>query len=149
MFMRCTNDLFPVGRLRDQIDRVFGDLAEDFGVVSNFGRVADRGVPALNVWEDGDALYVEAEVAGLTLDDVELLVQDNELTLQGTRAADEPSQATCHRRERGTGVFRRVLRLPVEIDASKVEATLRDGVLTIKLPKAEAARPRQIEVKAV
>ena len=95
MFMRCTNDLFPAGRLRDQIDRVFGDLAEDFGAIGPFGWAADRGVPALNVWEDGDALYVEAEVAGLTLDDVELLVQDNELTLQGTRAAVEPSESVA------------------------------------------------------
>ncbi len=74
---------------------------------------------------------------------------DNELTIKGERAPDERQEASFHRRERGHGKFERVLTLPVDIDEGKVEARLRDGVLTVTLPKSEAVKPRKIKVKTV
>ena len=72
----------------------------------------------------------------------------DELTLKGRREPEDGQQATYHRRERGTGSFTRVLTLPIEVDADKVEASLAQGVLTIRLPKAESAKARKIQVKA-
>jgi HSP20 family protein len=71
----------------------------------------------------------------------------DELTIKGHRKPMAGEKLTYHRQERGTGEFTRLLTLPVEIDADTVEAVLQDGVLTITLPKEEAAKPRQIEVK--
>lgn len=105
--------------------------------------------PALNLWEDGDNLVVEAELPGLRLSDIEVLVIGNELTIKGERKAEKREEVSYHRQERGTGVFNRLVRLPVMIDAGKVEASFKDGVLTVRLPKAEAAKPRRIEVKSV
>jgi HSP20 family protein len=107
-----------------------------------------RSFPAINVWEDGERLFAEAEVPGLSMEDMEIYVVGNELTIKGHRKTPEDGRRAFHRRERGTGEFSRVLTLPVEVNAEKVEATLKDGVLTVTMPKAESARPRKISIKA-
>jgi HSP20 family protein len=107
-----------------------------------------RGFPAVNVWEDAECLYAEAELPGITTDDIEVHVQGDELSIKGSRKAVYDDESVYHRRERGTGDFARYLTLPVEINASKVDATLNNGVLLVTLPKAASARPRQIAVKA-
>jgi len=107
-----------------------------------------RGFPAVNIWEDANCLYAEAEVPGMSMDNMEVFVEGDELTLKGHRDTLDAREYTYHRRERGTGEFSRTLRLPVEIDADKVEATISSGVLTVKLPKAEAAKARKIKVTA-
>jgi len=107
-----------------------------------------RGFPALNIWEDANCLYAEAEVPGLNMQNIEVFVEGDELTLKGRRDTLDAREYTYHRRERGTGEFSRTLRLPVEINADQVEATISNGVLTIKLPKAEAAKARKIKVTA-
>lgn len=135
----------PFGRLRGEMDRLFDNILEN---VPAFALPGTRSFPAVNVWEDNEQLYAEAEIPGLKLDDLDVSVLGDELTIKGCRCGAEEEGVTFHRRERGTGDFCRVLRLPVEIDAEKVEATLRDGVLTIKLPKSAASLPRRIEVKA-
>lgn len=104
--------------------------------------------PALNIWEVGDALHAEAEIPGVSQDDLEVYAVGNELTIKGTRKPREGEGLTYHRRERGTGEFTRVITLPIDVDAEKVEATLKDGVLTVRLPKAEEAKPKKISVKA-
>ena len=105
--------------------------------------------PALNVWEDGDKLIAEAEVPGLRLEEIELLALGTELTIKGRRPDVREANMAMHRQERGAGEFARTVTLPVEIESSKVEATLRDGILTIILPKAEPAKARKIPVKAL
>jgi HSP20 family protein len=102
--------------------------------------------PALNAWEAGDALRVELEVPGVKQEQLDISVVGNELTIKVERTPAVPEGATYHRQERPVGAFTRVLRLPVEVDAGRVEAELRHGVLTITLPKAETARPRKIQV---
>jgi HSP20 family protein len=107
-----------------------------------------RGFPAVNLWEDAGFMYVEAEVPGLDMKDLEITVAGDELTVKGHRETLDAREYTYHRRERGTGEFARTLRLPVEINADQVEATLVDGVLRIKAAKAEAAKARKIKVTA-
>jgi HSP20 family protein len=103
--------------------------------------------PALNVWSEGDTLHVEAELPGVPLEALEITVQGDELVLAGERRAPDEGGVTEHRRERAAGRFSRLVRLPVEVDAQAVQARLRDGVLTITLPRSVASRPRRIEVK--
>lgn len=144
----------PAYRLRGEMDRLFDEVFGDY-----FGRdwltgewpfrLAGGTMPALNLWEDEANLYAELEVPGLKMEDLELTVTGNELTIRGEREAFEQEGVTQHRREREVGHFSRVIRLPVDVDADKVEATLKHGVLTITLPKAQSARPRKIEVKAL
>lgn len=138
------NGMHAVHRLRDEVDRVFGNVLRELpGFVA-----AQAGVfPPLNVWEDKENVYAEAELPGLKLDDLEVFVKGAELTLGGERKEEAAEGAGYHRRERGMGRFSRTVRLPVEVNADKVEATLSNGVLNLKLPKSEAARPRKIEVK--
>ena len=132
-----------MNRLRDEMDRVFGR----YGVGNGPGQRTPV-TPAFNLWRDEDNLYCEAELPGLNLDDLEIYASGgNQLTVKGKREAPSLDEATWHRRERGQGGFARVIALPEEIDADKVEAEFRHGVLCVKLPKSEAAKPRRIEVK--
>jgi HSP20 family protein len=103
--------------------------------------------PLVNVREEDDVFHVEAEVPGLAPGRVEVSVRNGtELTIEGDRpSADAPG--FWHRRERGTGSFRRVLTLPAPVDPERVEARLEHGVLRLTLPKAEEARPRRINVQ--
>ena len=132
--------------LRRQIDRVFEQVMEP-GVGSPLGI---RAFPALNVWEDNDCVHVEAELPGVAMEDIEINVVGGELAIKGARrpSGGGNGNRTYHRQERAVGEFSRFLTLPDAIDAEKVEAVLKNGVLTIKLPKAEAAKPRRIQVNA-
>jgi HSP20 family protein len=133
-----------VGRLlRRDLDRLFGDY---FGELEKW-RPERGATPAVNLWEDETSIYAEAEVPGLRMEDLALHVIGNELVMKGERKPEDRAGVAYHRQERGTGQFTRVIRLPTEVDASKVQATLKEGVLKVTLPKAEAARPRKIEVK--
>jgi HSP20 family protein len=131
----------PLSELRREFDRLF----EDF---SGFGEMGvARPYPPLNIWEDEDKLYAQAELPGFRMNDLEILVVGAELTIKGRRDVDEQKDWTYHRRERVSGEFARYVTLPVEVDADNVEATLKDGVLTITMPKSRAARARKITVK--
>jgi HSP20 family protein len=83
------------------------------------------------------------------MEDLEVLVTGDELTLKGERREVKLEGASYHRHERGVGTFSRTVRLPIAIDSNKVQARLQEGVLTVTLPKSEASRPRKIEVKSV
>jgi HSP20 family protein len=132
-----------VDELRRDLDRLFN--AFDAGLPRRaFARAT--GYPAMNIWDAGDRLCVEAELPGVNKDDLEILAVGNELTIKGKRGPVE-GQWTYHRHERGVGEFARSITLPSEVDAGRVEAVMNDGVLRIHLPKAEAAKPRQITVK--
>jgi HSP20 family protein len=133
-----------MNRLRDEMDRLVGRLG-----VGSRRLFAPRAYPALNMWEDDCCLHVEAELAGLELDDLEIFVNgDNQLTVQGERKEPSCREGAWHRREREFGKFSRMIELPSYVASNKVEATLKNGVLTVTLPKREEAKPRRIEVKA-
>ena len=142
MLTRMANSYSPLARLQNDMNRLFEGFFEDMPAQRPYG----AAYPALNTWEDGDSAYVEAELPGLTMDDVEVLVLGNELTINGERKIAGRDGARYHRRERGQGRFSRSLALPWEIDADKVEARLHDGVLTVRLPKAESAKPKKVKV---
>ncbi len=131
-------------RLQGEMGRLFEDVG--VGLPRNVALVA---FPPVNVWEDSDFFHVEVEVPGLAQDQVHVSVTNkNQLTIQGERLPEEASKGRWHRRERGFGRFQRVLKLPLPVDADRVEAKLEDGLLHLTLPKAEEARPRRIAVKA-
>ncbi len=119
------------------------------GITRGFTRGAGAGVfPLMNLTEDSDAYYLRAELPGIKPGEIELSVTGDSVSISGERKiAEEASDAKYHRRERESGKFSRVLNLPGPVDVEKVEASNVDGVLTIKLPKSEAAKPRQITIK--
>jgi HSP20 family protein len=130
-----------MNRLRDEMDRAFGRYT---------GRrfpLAPTAYPLVNVWEDDERLYVEAELPGLEMSDLEIYVQGDQLTIKGQRPERRSENATCHRQERSFSQFARTLDLPVRVNPDKVEAEFKNGVLTVKLPKGDEARARRIEVK--
>ena len=131
--------------LRRGVDDVFNNVMAAWPFE---GRSQARRYPALNIWEDDDKLYAEAEVPGLSMEQIEVLVVGDELTIKGHRKEHDGQSQSYHRRERGTGEFSRTIVLPFPVNQDKVEATLRDGVLTLTMPKAESARPRKITVKS-
>ena len=140
--------IFALGRLKNELDRLFTGVFDAPWSAALPGLVSEAGYPAINVWEDEASFHAEVEVPGMKLEELEILVVGNQLTVKGERATDVPEGATAHRSERVRGAFSRVVRLPIEVDADKVEAHLTDGVLLVKLPKAEAAKPRKIKVLA-
>jgi HSP20 family protein len=105
--------------------------------------------PALNIWENAEALHLEAELPGLDLKDLEIYVTGgNQLTIKGQRKPVVPEKGVWHRQERGYGTFLRTVTLPFMVNSDKVEARLENGVLQINLAKHESAKPRKIPIKA-
>jgi HSP20 family protein len=114
-----------------------------------FGGTAAGVFPMMNVTEDKDNYYVRAELPGIKADELAIDITANTFSITGERKlAVESEKAQYHRREREAGTFNRIVTLPAEIDAEKVEARCTDGVLTVILPKAEAAKPKRIAVKS-
>lgn len=144
--LRRINESLPFPGLRDELDRTFGELFDTVAGFAPVGPLGRRAFPAVNIWEDEKNLYAEAEVPGLAMSDIEVSVLGNELTIRGERKGTEREGVSFHRRERGLGAFSRVLHLPFDVDADRVSAALRDGVLTVTLPKAPSLLPRKIKV---
>ena len=111
MQTRWGNGLHSIDRLRGEMDRLFEGVAE--GLAPWTGLMGGGVFPALNVWEDDRNLYVEAELPGLKMEDLELMVSGGELTIKGERKDKSEGDMTYHRRERGVGPFTRVIRLPI------------------------------------
>ena len=127
---------------RRQMDRLYEGL-------SGASRTAGAGVfPLINVTEDKDAYRIRAELPGIKADELDITITGKSLAIADERKiAEETDGARYHRREREAGSFRRMVSLPGPVDAAKVEATCDSGILTVVLPKAEEAKPRQIAVK--
>ncbi len=144
----------------------FGGLRHEMRQMRRFQRAMDRlfggwgaglpewparavSYPPVNLWEDDDFVYAEAELPGLKLPDLEITVTgDNQLTLKGKREPAVPEKVEWHRQERGFGSFERTIELPVGVDAGTVEARLENRVLTVKMAKNPAAKPKKVPVKA-
>jgi HSP20 family protein len=132
-----------VQRLRDQMEQVFNALN------NRAGRAGAGVYPLLNLAEDDDNLYVTAEMPGVSPADLEISVHNDDLLIRGERKIPDAAQnVNFHRREREAGIFRRVVSLPVKVDADKVDAAFKNGVLKITLPKAAEAKPKQITIRA-
>jgi HSP20 family protein len=134
-----------LNRFRDEMDRLF----EAYGLENGGWPGLTVAYPAVNVWQDGDNLYAEAELPGLDLEDLEIYVTGgNQLIVKGERKQPEFEKGVWHRQERGFGSFTRSITLPMHVDADRIEARFSNGVLTVTLPKTEAAKPRRIAVKS-
>ena len=132
----AANDL---GRLRDEVNRLF----------SGFTPNAPSEALTVNLFATQDELVLTTEVPGVMPEDVRVSVLDNTLTLQVTRPAEAAEKGwTYHRREREWGDFVRTVQLPFRVNADGVDARLDKGVLRVKLPRAEADKPRRIQVSA-
>jgi HSP20 family protein len=129
--------------MKQHMERIFGD------VVGRYSREPRAGVfPLTNITEGKDHYYVRAELAGIKAQDLEITITGDNLAIAGERKIPaEKESAKYHRREREAGKFSRIITLPGQINTDKVEASCVDGILTVILPKAESARPRQISVK--
>lgn len=112
-------------------------------------RPSSSGVfPPINVTQDAERFYVRAELPGVVASELSISALRNRLSISGKREiAREHERASYHRRERPEGTFNRTLTLPMPVDADRIEARYADGILTLTLPKAEDAKPRQIVVK--
>ena len=128
--------------MRRQFDR-FMNLYSDTS-----RRPSGAGVyPQLNVTEDADKFYLRAELPGVKSDELDIQATGKNIAVTGERKIHaENENARYHRREREAGKFSRVLAMPSDIDADRIEAKLENGILTVIVPKAAAAKPRQIKV---
>jgi len=131
--------------LQDEINRLFDGMR-----VPEPRGLFDRAFsPAVDVVEHGDSFEVICDVPGVELKDIETSITANVLTIKGERKeAGGQADNDTYRSDRRLGMFQRTLQLPLPVNASQVEAVLKDGVLRIKLPKQEELKPRQITVKA-
>jgi len=125
-------------QLHREFERLFGEVERSAPLAS--------GAPTFE--DDGSNFVLRADVPGLAESDLQISVAGNTVTLRGERKVQVPEGYSTHRRERSAVSFAKSYQLPARVDAEKVTATLKHGVLTLSLPKVADARPRQITVKA-
>ena len=151
MLLRRIN--YPINNLRstfEDLERMRSDMARLFDQTTGRPlRAAAAGVfPLINLTEDKDNYFVRAELPGLKAEELNIAVTDRNLTISGERKIpSEGDTVKYHRREREAGIFNRIIALPGDLEVDNVEAGLVDGVLTVTIPKAEVAKPKQITVK--
>ena len=137
------NPLTQLEQVRRDMARISGAL---FGTPES--RIVSSGVfPAVNIFEDKDNFFVRAELPGIQSQDLDLQVTGRNLSITGERKIENQGEnVKYHRRERDAGKFSRIIGLPSEINADKINAKIVNGMLTITLPKSEAAKPKQIAI---
>jgi len=135
-----------LANLREEIDRLFESPLSE--MTQNSHQFLSGWMPAVDLSEDKDTLYLKAELPGMNKEDVEISIHEGVLTISGERKQDPKfDKAEVYRSERFLGRFQRTLTLPTWINAEKVKATYNDGLLYVHLPKAEESKPKHIEVK--
>lgn len=140
-----TNPFAELDRMRRQMDALSGMFYR--GMPEQ--RAQSAGVfPLLNLTESQNNYYIRAELPGMKAEDLGIQIVDKTLTISGERKiSEEGEKIRYHRRERDAGKFSRAISLPGDIDNSKIEARMQDGLLMVTVPKAEAAKPRQITIR--
>ena len=131
-------------RMRRQMDWLSSGLSR-----GQFREPTAGVFPLMNVTEDKENYYVRAELPGFKAGDLDISVTGEALSISGERKLPgEDEKAQYHRREREAGKFSRIISLPTQMDTKRVEAQCTDGILTVTMPKSEAAKPKQISIKA-
>ena len=129
--------------IRDEINRLFESPLENGN-----SDVFNTWAPALDLYEDNDQLIVRAELPGMKKEDIDISLNENVLTVSGERKNEKKYEhGKTSREERFFGRFTRSLALPMQVDGNRVKAGYKDGLLTVTLPKAEEAKPRQIQIQ--
>lgn len=129
--------------LQDEMTRLFAGIAPLPSEDSVFG----AWQPKVDIFEDEDALVLEADMPGVKREDLELTIENNVISLSGERKMEERKESeNYHRVERSYGSFTRSFTLPRTVDTEKVKAEFKDGVLTVSLPKREETKARKINV---
>lgn len=133
---------------RHGFDDVLRDFARMQRTFDGYGRLQERCsvFPPVNVYDDGEAYIVTAEMPGVAPEDLSIEATSGALKIKGERKRPEEGEGSYHRRERDYGVFNRTVELNSPIDPDQVKARYENGVLEVVLPRAEAARPRQIAI---
>jgi HSP20 family protein len=132
--------------LRDDLNSLF-----ESPFWSAFGRTGELfsgWSPALDLYQSNDNIIAVVELPGMRKEEIEISLHDGTLTIAGERRSETPNGEKAERSERYVGKCRRSITLPARVDANRVSATYRDGILTVTLPKAEEAKPKQIQVRA-
>jgi HSP20 family protein len=130
-------------RLRQQIDRMM-DEGGSTGKPREGGRVWR---PLVDLFEDADALTLKLDLPGVDREKLDVQITGEELVIRGERTWTPPQQGSCVHSERPYGQFHRAFRLGVPVQSDRVEANYEDGVLVVRLPKAENVKPRKVEVR--
>jgi HSP20 family protein len=144
--IRFSPELDPVGALLSLQRELGRALESPFGF--DLGP-SGRGVyPPMNVFSDREGFVLRMEVPGVAPENLKIETNGRTLTVSGKREIKTPENGSFHRRERGSGEFSRSLQLPSELDLSRAEALCKHGILTIRVPKKEEAKARQITVHA-
>ena len=152
MVMAQWNPLAEMENLRRDIDRAFEEFGTPQGTANRVAFLPGRGprrYPLINLSEDKDNLYIEALTPGVDPQTLDVSVLRNRLTVSGQKIripADVKPEA-FHRSERSSGKFVRTFDLPLEVNDEQIQAEYKNGLLLITLPKAEKAKPRQVNVK--
>lgn len=130
--------------LRDEIDRLFeAPLSE----IARTSQLLSGWTPAFDVYEDKDNVYVRAELPGMRKEDIDLSMHNGSLSISGERKnEDKFKDSEVYRAERFFGRFQRTITLNTPVAVDKIKAQYKDGVLSVTLPKAEEAKPKQIDV---
>ena len=132
--------------LQERMNRLF-EQTLDRSQGEREGMVAGTWAPAVDIYETPDSIVLQAELPGLSKDDIDIQVRDNVLTLKGDRRSEkEVKEGNYLRVERAYGGFQRAFTLPAAVQADKVRAVFKDGVLDVSIPKAEEAKPKQIKI---
>lgn len=142
---RNVGDLTPWSAVAD-LQREMSRMMDDFGF--DWDRLGGTWSPPMDLQETENDYILQADVPGMKREDIELTAIENTITIRGKREHEERQEGkNVHRMERMYGEFQRTFELPGGFDANKVEATLRDGVLRVRLPKREESKPKQIKLE--
>ena len=130
--------------LRDEINSLFEG---PFGTsATRQGQLFSGWAPALDLYQTNDDIVAVVELPGMRKEEIEISLQDGMLTISGERKDESAQSEQTERTERFFGKFRRSISLPTRVNSDKVNATYKDGILTVTLPKAEEVKPKQIQV---
>lgn len=130
--------------LREELNTLFE--MPFLATAARTGQLFSGWSPALDLYQNNDNLVAVIELPGMRKEDIEISLHDDTLTIGGERKRENAEGEKAERSERYVGTFRRSITLPTRVDANKVNATYKDGVLTVTLAKAEEAKPKQIQV---
>jgi HSP20 family protein len=133
-----------MSQLRSRLNNLYTDY--DSSSATDFPWTMDTNRPKTNLYENRDHFEIIAEVPGISKENLNIKIQGNYLEISGSRDSDRPDGYKVHKTEREIFSFSRSFTLPADVDATKVEATLKDGILHMTLSKSEEAKPKRISI---